>query len=250
MDRRSLIKRAGLAGVAATIAAPAVHAQATVRWRLAHSFSRNRSTRSTARPRPSQSSYPTCRAGNSSFRFFGPGELVPAIRDARCRAERDGRMHPHRLELLRRQGRDLRFQRHPVQPQLAPDVGLDVRRQRAETDARVLPQLWRDQFSDGEYRSPDGRLVPQGDKLARRSEGPEDARFRPCRGDGVPASRHRAPDHRRAAISTRRWNAARSMRSSLPARSTTRSSASTRSRPIIIIRVGTTEVRSSISSSG
>jgi len=33
MDRRSLIKRAGLAGVAATIAAPAVHAQATVRWR-------------------------------------------------------------------------------------------------------------------------------------------------------------------------------------------------------------------------
>ena len=38
MDRRSIIKNAGLAGVLAAGAAPAVHAQATVRWRLASSF--------------------------------------------------------------------------------------------------------------------------------------------------------------------------------------------------------------------
>jgi TRAP-type mannitol/chloroaromatic compound transport system substrate-binding protein len=38
MDRRSLIKHAGIAGVLAAGAAPVVHAQAAVRWRLASSF--------------------------------------------------------------------------------------------------------------------------------------------------------------------------------------------------------------------
>jgi TRAP-type mannitol/chloroaromatic compound transport system substrate-binding protein len=38
MDRRSLIKHAGVAGVLAAGVAPAVHAQATVRWRIASSF--------------------------------------------------------------------------------------------------------------------------------------------------------------------------------------------------------------------
>jgi len=38
MDRRSVIKNAGIAGVLAAGAAPAVHAQAAVRWRLSSSF--------------------------------------------------------------------------------------------------------------------------------------------------------------------------------------------------------------------
>jgi TRAP-type mannitol/chloroaromatic compound transport system substrate-binding protein len=38
MDRRSLIKNAGMAGVLAAGVAPAVHAQAAVRWRLSSSF--------------------------------------------------------------------------------------------------------------------------------------------------------------------------------------------------------------------
>ena len=38
MDRRSLIKNAGFAGVLAAGVAPAVHAQAAVRWRLSSSF--------------------------------------------------------------------------------------------------------------------------------------------------------------------------------------------------------------------
>jgi len=38
MDRRSLIKRAGIAGVLAAGVAPAVHAQAAVRWRIAPAF--------------------------------------------------------------------------------------------------------------------------------------------------------------------------------------------------------------------
>ena len=44
MDRRSLIKRAGIAGVLAAGGAPAVHAQAAVRWRLASSFPKSLDT--------------------------------------------------------------------------------------------------------------------------------------------------------------------------------------------------------------
>jgi TRAP-type mannitol/chloroaromatic compound transport system substrate-binding protein len=44
MDRRSLIKNAGIAGVLAAGIAPAVHAQAAVRWRIASSFPRSLDT--------------------------------------------------------------------------------------------------------------------------------------------------------------------------------------------------------------
>jgi TRAP-type mannitol/chloroaromatic compound transport system substrate-binding protein len=44
MDRRSLIKHAGIAGVLAAGAAPAVHAQAALRWRLASSFPKSLDT--------------------------------------------------------------------------------------------------------------------------------------------------------------------------------------------------------------
>ncbi|MEJ6022554.1 TRAP transporter substrate-binding protein [Ramlibacter sp. PS4R-6] len=44
MDRRSLIKHAGIAGVLAAGVAPAVHAQAAIRWRLASSFPKSLDT--------------------------------------------------------------------------------------------------------------------------------------------------------------------------------------------------------------
>src|SRR6218665_2061122 len=44
MDRRSVIKNAGLAGVLAAGVAPAVHAQAAVRWRLASRFPKSLDT--------------------------------------------------------------------------------------------------------------------------------------------------------------------------------------------------------------
>ena len=44
MDRRALIKNAGIAGVLAAGIAPAVHAQAAVRWRLASSFPKSLDT--------------------------------------------------------------------------------------------------------------------------------------------------------------------------------------------------------------
>ena len=44
MDRRSLIKNAGLASILAAGVAPAVHAQAAIRWRLASSFPKSLDT--------------------------------------------------------------------------------------------------------------------------------------------------------------------------------------------------------------
>ena len=44
MDRRSIIKNTGIVGVLAAGIAPAVHAQATVRWRLASSFPKSLDT--------------------------------------------------------------------------------------------------------------------------------------------------------------------------------------------------------------
>src|ERR1043165_6496618 len=44
MERRSFIQQAGIAGVLATGIAPAVHAQAAIRWRLASSFPKSLDT--------------------------------------------------------------------------------------------------------------------------------------------------------------------------------------------------------------
>jgi len=44
MDRRSALKQAGIASVLAAGVAPAVHAQASVRWRLASSFPKSLDT--------------------------------------------------------------------------------------------------------------------------------------------------------------------------------------------------------------
>ncbi|HVE54726.1 MAG TPA: twin-arginine translocation signal domain-containing protein, partial [Ramlibacter sp.] len=44
MDRRSVLRGAGLAGVLAAAMAPAVHAQPSIRWRLASSFPKSLDT--------------------------------------------------------------------------------------------------------------------------------------------------------------------------------------------------------------
>lgn len=44
MDRRSVLKNAGIAGILAAGAAPAVHAQAALRWRIASSFPKSLDT--------------------------------------------------------------------------------------------------------------------------------------------------------------------------------------------------------------
>jgi TRAP-type mannitol/chloroaromatic compound transport system substrate-binding protein len=77
MDRRSLIKHAGIAGVLAAGAAPAVHAQAAIRWRLASSFPKSLDT---------ISALPTCSpkvkamsGGKFEISTHAGGELMPAF---------------------------------------------------------------------------------------------------------------------------------------------------------------------------
>src|SRR5690606_31620361 len=78
MDRRSLIKNAGIAGVLAAGVAPAVHAQAAVRWRLASSFPKSLPTIFGSAEKFSE----TVKA-LSSGKFEGSvhagGELMPAF---------------------------------------------------------------------------------------------------------------------------------------------------------------------------
>ena len=78
MDRRSLIKNAGIAGVLAAGAAPAVHAQTTVRWRLASSFPKSLDTifggaETFAR------AVKTMSGGRFDISIHPAGELMPAF---------------------------------------------------------------------------------------------------------------------------------------------------------------------------
>lgn len=67
MDRRSLIKNAGIAGVLAAGVAPAVHAQAAIRWRLASSFPKALDT-ILAQPTSSPNRSRPCRAASLKSR--------------------------------------------------------------------------------------------------------------------------------------------------------------------------------------
>ncbi len=78
MDRRSILKNAGIAGVLATGAAPAVHAQATIRWRLASSFPKSLDTiYGTAEVFAKQVSDMT--NGKFQISVHAGGELMPAF---------------------------------------------------------------------------------------------------------------------------------------------------------------------------
>jgi TRAP-type mannitol/chloroaromatic compound transport system substrate-binding protein len=78
MDRRSLIKNAGIAGVLAAGIAPAVHAQAAVRWRLASSFPKSLDTIfGTAETFAKKVSDMT--GGKFQISVHASGELMPAL---------------------------------------------------------------------------------------------------------------------------------------------------------------------------
>jgi TRAP-type mannitol/chloroaromatic compound transport system substrate-binding protein len=78
MDRRSVIRHAGIVGVLAAGTAPAVHAQAAIRWRLASSF-----------PKSLDTLYGACETvarkvgelsgGKFTITTHAPGELMPAF---------------------------------------------------------------------------------------------------------------------------------------------------------------------------
>ncbi len=78
MDRRSLIKNAGIAGVLAAGVAPAVHAQAAVRWRLASSFPKSLDTIFGAADTFSKA-VKAMSGGKFEVSVHAAGELMPAF---------------------------------------------------------------------------------------------------------------------------------------------------------------------------
>jgi TRAP-type mannitol/chloroaromatic compound transport system substrate-binding protein len=78
MDRRSLIKRSGIAAVLAAGAAPAVHAQQTVRWRLASSFPKSLDTIYGAAEVFAQKAR-ALSGGRFDVSVHAAGELMPAF---------------------------------------------------------------------------------------------------------------------------------------------------------------------------
>ena len=79
MDRRSLIKNAGMAGVLAAGVAPAVvHAQEVIRWRLASSFPKSLDTLWGGAPDFAQY-VSEMTGGKFQITTHAPGELVPAF---------------------------------------------------------------------------------------------------------------------------------------------------------------------------
>jgi TRAP-type mannitol/chloroaromatic compound transport system substrate-binding protein len=78
VDRRSILKNAGIAGVLAAGAAPAVHAQAAVRWRLASSFPKSLDTIFGSAEKLSQL-VKAMSGGKFEISVHPAGELMPAF---------------------------------------------------------------------------------------------------------------------------------------------------------------------------
>uniref|UniRef100_UPI002FC786D2 twin-arginine translocation signal domain-containing protein n=1 Tax=Ramlibacter sp. TaxID=1917967 RepID=UPI002FC786D2 len=78
MDRRTVLKHAGIAGVLAAGAAPAVHAQPAIRWRLASSFPKSLDTIYGAADVFSQK-VRQLSGGRFEVSVHAAGELMPAF---------------------------------------------------------------------------------------------------------------------------------------------------------------------------
>jgi TRAP-type mannitol/chloroaromatic compound transport system substrate-binding protein len=222
MDRRSLIKQAGIAGVLAAGAAPAVHAQATIRWRLASSFPKSLDTIYGAAEVFAQK-VKAMSGGKFEISVHAAGELMPAFGVVDGVQQGTVEACAHRAVLLLRQGRDLRHRRrHPLRPEQPPDERVDVRGQRPEADARVLRQVQHHQLPGGNTGAQMGGWFRKEIKSAADLKG---LKFRiggfagRC-SSAWAACRRTSP----AARSTRRWRRAPSTPPSGSARTTTRSS--------------------------
>ena len=78
MERRSFVRGAGLAGVLAAGIAPAVHAQAAIRWRLASSFPKSLDTIHGAADTLAKA-VSDMTGGKFQITVAAPGEIVPAF---------------------------------------------------------------------------------------------------------------------------------------------------------------------------
>ena len=242
MDRRSFIKKAGVGGAGAAaataLAAPAIaQSNPKITWRLTSSFPKSLDTiYGGAEVFAKMLSEAT--DGNFTIQVFAAGELVPGLQAADAVDGRHGRGLPHGVLLLLGQGPDVGARRgRAVRAQCPRHERLAVPWRRHRPDERVLRHAGPCRLPGRQYRRADGRLVPQGDQHGRRP-----ARVSRCASAASPArwSRSSASCRSRspAATSTRRSKRAPSTRPNGSAPMTTRSSASTRSRPTTTIPAG------------
>ena len=222
MERRLFVRGAGIAGVLAAGTAPAiVQAQATIRWRLASSFPKALDTifgaadefakQVSAHDRRQVHHHHPCRRRTDARRSACSTACPTA--PSRC-------AHTAPYYFF---GKDPTFALDCAIP-----FGLNSRQMTAWMFEGNGLKLMREfyakvqhrQLPDGQHRRADGRLVPQGDQVAGRHEGPEDPHRRLRRQGAREASaacRRTSP----AARSTRRWKRAPSTRPNGWARTTT-----------------------------
>ena len=161
MDRRSLIKNAGMAGVLAAGVAPAVvHAQEVIRWRLASSFPKSLDTLWGGAPDFAQY-VSEMTGGKFQITTHAPGELVPAF--GVLDAAQSGTIEVAHTAPYYFFGKSPAFGLGSAIP-----FGLNARQRTAwmyqgngcQVVGRVLCQVQRGRFPCGQHRRSNGRLVP------------------------------------------------------------------------------------------
>ena len=202
-------------------------ARPSIKWRLASSFPKSLDTIFGAAELIAKR-VAELTDGKFQIRVFAAGEIVPGLQVLDAVQQRHRRVRPHGVVLLRRQGPDVRA-RHARSPSASTRARTTSWMVRAAA-RRCCASSTRStalHASLRQHRRADGRLVPQGDQVRRRPEGPQDAHRAASPGrccTSWASCRSRSP----AATSTRRWRRAPSTRPSGSAPTTTRSSASTR----------------------
>ena len=229
MDRRSLIKNAGIAGVLAAGVAPAVHAQAAVRWRLASSFPKSLDTIFGA-AEVFAKQVKAMSGGKFEISVHAAGELMPAF--GVVDGVQQGSVEAAHTAPYYFFGKDEAFALGCAIP-----FGLNSRQMTAWMYEGNGLKLMREfyakynmiSFAGGNTGAQMGGWFRKEIKSLGRRQGPEDAHRR-LRRQGARAHRRRAAEHPGRRDLHRRWKRARSTRPSGWARTTTRSWASTRSR--------------------
>ena len=207
MDRRSIIKHAGIAGVLAAGVAPAVHAQAAIRWRLASSFPKSLDTifggAEVFADLVKQMS-----GGKFEISVHAGGELMPAF--GVVDGVQQGTVECAHTAPYYFFGKNEAFALGcaiPFRHEQPSALRLDDAWQRRQADGRVLQRLQHRELPLRQHGRPDGWLVPQGNQEHEGHSWSENAHRWLRRHD---SERPLAPSHKTslAARSTRRWKKA------------------------------------------
>ena len=198
MSRRSFIKNTGLAGILAAGTAPAfAQGSPAIKWRCASSFPKSLDTiygaAETAAKVVSEVT-----GGKFQIQVFAAGEIVPGLQVAD--AVQNGTVECGHTAPYYYVGKDPTFAFGTAIP-----FGLNQRQYDAwwffgggqELYNEFLKTLQHHEHPVRQHRRADGRLVPQGDQVGRRSQGPQDAHRRLRRPGADQARRRAAADRRR-----------------------------------------------------